>query len=89
MELVNAARIEKPSLEVIAVINRADTNTQVRETQETEEALRQIGLPIAKVQIGNRVTFRRSLTEGLGVMEWEPRSRAAQEMEALAREVLI
>ncbi|CAK0748705.1 Chromosome partitioning protein [Gammaproteobacteria bacterium] len=88
MELVNAARFEKPSLEVIAVINRADTNAQVRETQETEEALRQIGLPIAKVQIGNRVTFRRSLTEGLGVIEWEPRSRAAKEMEALAKEVL-
>ncbi|CAK0767856.1 Chromosome partitioning protein [Gammaproteobacteria bacterium] len=88
MELVTAARVEKPSLEVIAVINRADTNIQVRETQETEEALRQIGLPVSKVQIGNRVTFRRSLTEGLGVMEWEPRSRAAKEMEILAQEVL-
>lgn len=88
MELVTAARTAKPSLEVIAVINRADTNSQVRETQETEEALRQIGLPISKVQIGNRVTFRRSLTEGLGVMEWEPRSRATKEMEILAREVL-
>lgn len=88
MELIAAARVEKPTLQVIAVINRADTNSQVRETQETEEALRQIGLPISKVQIGNRVTFRRSLTEGLGVMEWEPRSRAAKEMEILAQEVL-
>lgn len=88
MELVNSARQTKTALEVLAVINRADTNTQVRETQETEEALRQIGLKISKVQIGNRVTFRRSLTEGLGVMEWEPRSRAAQEMEILAREIL-
>jgi chromosome partitioning protein len=88
MELVNAAKAEKPSMEVLAVINRADTNAQVRETQETEEALRQIGLPIAKVQVGNRVSFRRSLTEGLGVMEWEPRSRAAEEMDALAKEVL-
>ncbi len=89
MELVHTARKEKPSLGVIAVINRADTNLQVRETQETEEALRDIGLPISKIQIGNRVTFRRSLTEGLGVIEWEPRSRAAHEMDALAREVLL
>ncbi len=89
MELVNDAKREKPSLIVTAVINRADTNVQIRETQETEDALHKIGLPTSKVQIGNRVTFRRSLTEGLGVMEWEPRSRAAQEMDALAREVLL
>jgi len=88
MELVKVARDARPSLEVLAVINRADTNTQIRETQETEEALRQIGLPMAKTQIGNRVTFRRSLTEGLGVIEWDARSRAAEELEALAREVL-
>ena len=89
MELVHAAKKEKPALGVIAVVNRADTNIQVRETQETEEALHKIGLTISKVPLGNRVTFRRSLTEGLGVMEWEPRSRAAQELDALAREVLL
>ncbi len=88
MDLIAEARAHKPNLRVLAVINKADTNPQVRETQETEEALRQLDLPMASVQVGNRVSFRRSLTEGLGVMEWDPRSKAAEEMDSLARQVL-
>ncbi len=89
MEVIDEVRAERPSLEIMAVVNKADTNPQVRETQETEEAVRQLDIKLAPVTIGNRVTFRRSLTEGLGVIEWDSRSKAAQELEILAKAVLI
>ncbi|MCB1876608.1 MAG: AAA family ATPase [Chromatiales bacterium] len=88
MPLIDEARQRKPDLPVMAVINKADTNASVRETQETEEALSQVeGLSLAPVRIGYRVLMRRSLTEGLGVAEWAPRSSAAKEIDTLARAV--
>jgi chromosome partitioning protein len=89
MELVDEARQRDPELKVLAVINKADTNPQIRETQETEAAVRQLGLQLAPVLIRNRVTYRRSLTEGLGVMEWEPKGKGAEEVDTLARAVLV
>jgi chromosome partitioning protein len=86
LTLINEARSHKPDLPVMAVINKADTNVQIRETAETEEALIATeGITLAPTRIGYRVLMRRSLTEGLGVAEWAPRSPAALEMEALAR----
>ncbi len=71
--------------ELLAFINRADTNPAVRETAETQEALRQLdGLKFVTARLGQRTTFRRSFSEGLAVFELEPRSKAAAEMNALA-----
>lgn len=78
-----AKRRKKP--ELLAFINRADTNPGVRETAETQEALAQLdGLKVVTARLGQRTAFRRSFSEGLAVFELEPRSKAAQEMGALA-----
>lgn len=88
MSLIREARERNPTLPVMVVINKSDTNQQVRETQETEEALGQVGdIQVAPTMIGYRVVMRRSLTEGLGVTEWAPRSKAAEEIDILARTV--
>lgn len=42
----------------------------------------------AKARIGNRVAFAASMNQGLGAPETVPRSRAAQEIGALGRELL-
>jgi chromosome partitioning protein len=74
-----------PDLEVIrlngahrtmAFVNRADTNHSIRETQETEEALRMLpGIDVVMPQcLKMRTNFRRSLSEGLAVFEMWPRS---------------
>ncbi len=47
------------------------------------EALKDYGCPIAPVQIGSRVGFIKSLTEGKGIIEYELRSNSAQEIRAL------
>jgi chromosome partitioning protein len=75
----------KKSPELLAFVNKADTNPAIRETNETQEALRQLpGMKIVMARLGNRTVFRRSFSEGLAVFELEPRSKAATEMNALA-----
>jgi cellulose biosynthesis protein BcsQ len=70
----------------MAFVNRADTNKSIRETHETEAALRM--LPAIDVVLPQRLRmrtgFRRSLSEGLTVFEMWPRSKAAQEFRSLA-----
>lgn len=52
-------------------------------TEMAAEALADYGLPIAPVRIGSRVAFIKSLTEGKGVVEYEPSGRSAQEVRHL------
>lgn len=88
MKLIRAAQKKRPELKVMAVINKADTNPRVLETKETGEILKQLeGVEPAPTRIGYRVIMRRSIIEGLGVEEWAPKSKAAKEVEILARAV--
>jgi len=70
----------------LAFVNRADTNKTIRETQETEEALRMLtGIDeVMSQRLKMRTNFRRSLSEGLAVFEMWPRSKAASEFHGLA-----
>ena len=74
------------SQRTLAFINRADTNKSIRETHETEEALRMLpGIDIVMPQrLRMRTSFRRSLSEGLAVFEMWPGSKAAREFSAFA-----
>jgi chromosome partitioning protein len=76
-----------PHLKVMGVINKADTRGG-KETEETAEAMKELGVDLLPVTLGYRVVFRRSLPEGLGVIEWERRSQACQEIEELAASTL-
>lgn len=71
----------------IAFINRADTNKSIRETHETEQALRMLpGIDeVMPQRLRTRTSFRRSLSEGLAVFEMWPESKAAGEFGAFAR----
>ena len=70
----------------VAFINRADTNKSIRETSETEEALRMLPVidEVLPQRLHMRTSFRRSLSEGLAVFEMWPRSKAAEEFRVLA-----
>ena len=50
---------------------------------QAEEALAGYRLPIAPVRLGNRVAYVKSLADGQGVLEHEPRGRAAHEITQL------
>jgi len=67
-------------------VNRADTHRAVRESDETEEVLRQLpGIKLLPNRLYQRTVYRRSLSEGLSVFELSRRSKAIDEFSALAQ----
>ena len=70
----------------MAFVNRADTNPAIRESHETEAALKMLpGIDIVLPhRLKMRTNFRRSLSEGLTVFEMWPKSKAASEFCTLA-----
>ena len=85
IELIKTIRGKTGLPTLFSFVNRADTNPAIRETMETQEALKMIpGLKLVMARLGNRTAFRRSFSEGLAVFEYEPRGKAAAEMNALA-----
>ena len=58
-----------------------------RAVEEARQALAELGAPALANQLGNRQAFVTSITQGLGVVESEPRSPAADEARALAEDV--
>ena len=58
-----------------------------RAIEEARHALAELGAPALVTQIGNRQAFVTSIAQGLGVVEAEPRSAAAEEVRALAEDV--
>ena len=69
-----------------AFVNRADPHPKSRENAETMEALQALDMFTALPQkLVQRLAFRRSFSEGLAAFEIEPNSKAAKELDALAR----
>lgn len=56
--------------------------------EQAEEALASYGLPLAPTRLGSRVAFVKSLSDGQGVLEFEPKSVAAREVACLFAAVL-
>ena len=75
------------SYRTLAFVNRADTNKSIRETHETETALKMLpGIDdVLPYRLRMRTSFRRSLSEGLTVFEMWPRGKAAEEFRILAQ----
>jgi chromosome partitioning protein len=63
------------------VLNQAQVRGSL--TQEAAEAVRELGVDLAPTEIISRVAFIHAFTTGLGVQEYEPEGKAAQEIEAL------
>lgn len=71
---------------VLGFINRADTHRGVRETDEAEEALGYLkNIERIDLRLYQRTAYRRSFSEGLGVFEMQPTSKASHEIMALAK----
>ena len=58
-----------------------------RSIAEAEAAMAEAGMAALESRLGNRQAFVRAIARGLGVVESEPRSRAAAEARALAAEI--
>lgn len=85
MKIIREANDGQNMPEILGFINRADTHIHVRETGEAEEALLHLpGIKLIDVRLYQRTAYRRSFSEGLGVFELEPGSKAAAEVNRLA-----
>jgi chromosome partitioning protein len=64
----------KPGIEIVVFVNRADTHHAVMETRETLAVLKQLpNITVITRVLSQRLGFRRSFSEGLGIFELEPR----------------
>ena len=71
--------------EILGFINRGDTHTAVRESDEAAAALVALpGIKFLKPRVAQRTVFRRSFSEGLAVFELDPRNKGVREWNALA-----
>ena len=61
---------------------------RARLTEEMLAEMMAMGVALADARIGNRVAFAAALAEGRSVGETQPRGRAAEEIGALAEEIL-
>lgn len=83
IQAIVSDRPQKP--EILGFINRADTHTAVRESDEAAAALVALpGIKFLKPRIAQRTVFRRSFSEGLAVFELDPRNKGVKEWNALA-----
>lgn len=69
----------------VMVMNRVPPRAAL--TAEMAAALAELGAPTASARLGNRVAFAASMGEGRTVMETAAGSKAALEVEALAKEI--
>ncbi|MEE9491818.1 MAG: division plane positioning ATPase MipZ [Gammaproteobacteria bacterium] len=85
LKLLGDSLLQPVASEVVTFINRADTHTAIRESDEAEEALESLStLAVVKNRLCNRTIYRRSMSEGLAVFEMKPSSKAAKELNKLA-----
>ena len=73
-------------LKAVFVVSRAIKNTKVG--AEIREALEGYGLPVLEARITQSVAYPSTAAAGTTVLDAEPNSNAAQEIRALANEVL-
>jgi chromosome partitioning protein len=84
LTLIGKTAVEK-SPERYVFVNRADTHHSVRESDEAEEALTELdGVTLIPNRLHQRTAYRRSFSEGLGVFELAPGSKAAKEFALFA-----
>lgn len=76
---------DETSPEVCVFVNRADTHHSIRESDEAEEALSGLeGVTLIKSRLHQRTAYRRSFSEGVGVFELVPWSKASKEFKVFA-----
>jgi len=73
------------SPQICVFVNRADTHHSIRESDEAEEALGELdGVTLIKHRLHQRTAYRRSFSEGVGVFELVPWSKASKEFKKFA-----
>ena len=86
LEIVNEVRPYNPAMEIKLLINRKIPGTRVG--RDAREAMEVFQLEVLETELCQRVAFIDSLTSGVSVMQYAPRSKAADEIERLREEII-
>lgn len=88
-ELVRQAQAFNSELKVLVVISRAPTNPSVTDTAEAAELVSEYEtFSLSRHPVRERIAFRRSAGQGLGVVEYDPADeKAIFEINALYKEI--
>jgi chromosome partitioning protein len=73
-----AADRQKPAAVVLNAVE-----PQLRETEQAQDFIAKAGITLAPVYLSKAVAYHRAITAGLGVTEFEPAGKAAQEILSL------
>ncbi|MEB8430967.1 AAA family ATPase [Cocleimonas sp. KMM 6892] len=84
LKLISNVRKTGVVPEIIGFMNRSDTHTAVRETDDAFDALNSLsGIKMIEPRLYQRTAYRRSFSEGMAVFEMDAKSKAAAEIEEL------
>jgi len=86
VEAVKLANKHNPRMKAALVITRKVVGSIPG--REAREGLESFGIPILKAEIHHRIDFVKALTQGQSIFRYAPGSLAAEELEAVAKEIL-
>jgi len=86
LEVIRQAKTFRPELAAMVVINQMEANTA--EGAGARDTAAQTALPVFDTTIGKRVDFKRMLEMGTGVVQYNARSKASNEIQAFVDEVV-
>ena len=52
-----------------------------------QTVIKELGYPVLDTALSHRITYQEAFAQGLSVSEYEPKSKAAEEMQAVFREL--
>ncbi|MDQ7032545.1 MAG: ParA family partition ATPase [Desulfonauticus sp.] len=84
LDIIEEARVFKP-IEAKVLLNMVPARAKL--TEDTLSTIKEEEIPCFKTTLGFRVAFREAITQGLSVMEYEPKGKAAFEIKKLWEEI--
>jgi chromosome partitioning protein len=85
IEIVQQARMIRPVLDVAVLITRKIARTMLG--QNAREVVASCGVDVLEAELGYRVAYQEAPAAGIGVVEYDPRGAAAQEVHSLVDEL--
>lgn len=86
VELIDEARAVRPSIRAAVLLTRVQTGTTLG--KGARDVVSESGLPVLAASLGYRVAYQEALASGLGPSTYAPTSEAADEVRALADELI-
>ena len=87
LEMVDAAREQNPDLDARLLINRKIPGTRLG--REARDSLAVFNMDVLDTELCQRVAYIEAMTSGVSVMQYEPDSKAANEVESLCDEITL